>query len=259
MADHPAEPDDRDVPADVDPGVWHAPPWSPHVLAERVRVWAAFVGPGRLAGAVGALLVIAGVGWWLLRSPVLPTEAALPTVTHAAAGTTTSSSLGAPLAGQVTTSTVPGVVIIHVTGAVNLPGVYELATGQRVDDALAAAGGPTVTADANALNLAAPLVDGDRIEVPVLGQEPANGAAVPDAGVTHAVVDDGGSSTLEPVDLNEATASDLEALPGIGPATAAAIVEYRTQTGPFGSVDQLLDVPGIGPAKLDAIRDAVIV
>lgn len=254
MADLPAEPDDRDVAEVVDPGVGQAHPWTPHVLAERVRVWSAFVGPGRLAGAAGALLVIAGVGWWLLRSPALPTEAALPTVTHPAAGTTTSSSLGAPLAGVVTTSTAPGRVVVHVTGAVNHPGVYELATGQRVDDALAAAGGPAADANANALNLAAPLVDGDRIEVPTIGQEVET-----DAGVTHAVLDDGGSSTLDPVDLNEATASELEALPGIGPATAAAIVEYRTQAGPFASVDQLLDVPGIGPAKLDAIRDAVIV
>jgi len=256
VADHSAEPFDRDVPADVDAGPEHENPWTPQAWVARVRVWAAFVGPGRITGAVGALLVIAGVGWWLLRSPALPTEAALPSVTHAA-DVSTSSSLGPAPSTADTTSVVSGAVVVHVTGAVNQPGVYELATGQRIDDALAAAGGPRPDADADALNLAAPLIDGDRIEVPVLGQADAGATATPDAGVTHAVVRDGDPATLEPVDLNEATASELEALPGIGPATATAIIEYRTQTGPFGSVDQLVDVPGIGPAKLDAIREFV--
>lgn len=257
MADQPADSVDRDVAANVDPGFGPAPPWTPRLVVERVRVWAAFVGPGRLAGAAGAVLVIVGVGWWLLRSPALPTEAALPTVTHAAAATTSSSIVNS--GGADPTSTAPGTVVIHVTGAVNQPGVYELTSGDRVDDALAVAGGPTPDADANALNLAAPVIDGDRIAVPVLSQEHTSGTPGPDAGVTHAVVEDAGSLSVEPVDLNEATSSDLEALPGIGPATAAAIVEYRTQTGPFGSVEELLDVPGIGPAKLDAIRDAVVV
>ena len=252
MADHPAERPDRVVPTDVDP---QPHPWTPGLIFERWRVWAAFIGPRRLAGAAGATLVIAGAGWWLLRSPALPTEAALPSVTHSSAVTATST-IAPQVADAVATSGAPGLLVIHVTGAVNVPGVYELSVGQRVDDAVAAAGGPSADADANALNLAAPLVDGDRIAVPVLGQTGAGGET-PDAGVTHAVVSADASVAADPVDLNEATTSELEALPGIGPATAAAIVEYRTQTGPFGSIDQLLDVPGIGPAKLEAIREFV--
>ncbi len=253
MAGHSVETPERDV----DDAAAFEPraPWAPHALIELIRVWAAFVGPGRLTGAIGALLVIAGVGWWLLRSPALPTEAALPSVTHAV-DESTSSSIGPAPPAPVPTSVVSDDVVVHVTGAVNQPGVYELATGRRVDDALAAAGGPRPDADANALNLAAPLIDGDRIEVPVLGQAGA-ATATPDAGVTHAAVADAATAVPEPVDLNVATASELEALPGIGPATATAIVEYRTQTGPFGSVDQLVEVPGIGPAKLDAIREFV--
>jgi len=254
VAGHSVETPERDV--DEAAAFEPTAPWAPHALIERARVWAAFVGPGRLTGAIGALLVVAGVGWWLLRSPALPTEAALPSVTHAV-DVSTSSSIGPAPPTSIPTSVVSDDVVVHVTGAVNQPGVYELATGRRVDDALAAAGGPRPDADANALNLAAPLIDGDRIEVPVLGQAGAAATATPDAGVTHAAVAEAATAVPEPVDLNVATASELEALPGIGPATATAIVEYRTQTGPFGSVDQLVEVRGIGPAKLAVIREFV--
>ncbi len=147
-------------------------------------------------------------------------------------------------------------MVVHVAGAVTRPGVYELVAGERVDDALAAAGGTTADADPNALNLAAPVADGDRIEVPVIGADDAGGSAGA-AGHTHAIEPGGEAASGQPIDLNTATATELERLPGIGPATASAIVEYRAASGPFSSVDQLLDVPGVGPAKLDAIRDAV--
>ena len=226
-------------------------------LVERARIRVAWLGAARLAGAAGALLVVAGLGWWLLRSPSLPTEAALPPVTHPAVDPAAPpGDVDAPAVAidVATTSSTPGTIVVHVTGAVNQPGVYELTAGQRVEDALAAAGGPTARGDPNALNLAAPVADGDRIEVPILG----NASSAPSAGgITHSPAGTGGSTSTEPVDLNAATPDDLERLPGIGPATATAIVEFREHNGPFSSIDQLLDVPGIGPAKLDAIRDLV--
>lgn len=234
--------------------------WSPPVLIERVRMWATWIGPGRLAGTAGALLVMAGIGWWLLRSPALPTEAALPVVSHngtapsSAVGSSTTTTSG--VAAMAPASPAASVLVVHVTGAVNRPGVYELTTGQRVDDALAAAGGPTPDAEADSLNLAAPVIDGDRIEVPVAGQVLAGAAVTPGAGHIHAAdlsVEDSAVS----VDVNQADAVALDELPGVGPATAAAIVDYRGRNGPFASIDQLLEVPGIGPAKLSALRDLV--
>lgn len=229
-------------------------------LIDRARVRIEWIGPGRLAGALGVLLVVAGIGWWLLRSPALPTEAALPTVTHAdAAGNPggSASTSTEPSRDTVADAAAPAVVVVHVTGAVNRPGVYQLEAGERVDDALAAAGGPTATADSNALNLAAPVADGDRIEVPIVGAADEDDHPAADAGHSHAAPASVAGSA-QPVDLNEATAAELEGLPGIGPATASAIVEHRSRNGPFSTIDQLLDVPGIGPAKLDAVRDLVV-
>lgn len=225
-------------------------------LVERARIRIRWVGAGRLLGGVGAVIVIAGLGWWLMRSPALPTEAALPVATHAVDASTTTSPVGVQAVAAASTSDEPSSVLVHVAGAVSQPGVYELAAGARVADAVAAAGGASADADPNALNLAAPVIDGDRIEVPVVGA--ARSTDQSGGGHSHATPDgSSGGATSGPVDLNEATTSELEQLPGIGPATASAIVDFRTQSGPFSSVDDLLDVPGIGPAKLAAIRDAV--
>ena len=155
------------------------------------------------------------------------------------------------------TSDEPASVLVHVAGAVSQPGVYELAAGARVADAVAAAGGATADADPNALNLAAPLVDGDRIEVPVIGVSAAAGRVGRRDTVTPRRTDHPRERRPAPSTSTRRRRASSKQLPGIGPATAAAIVEYRTQSGPFGRVDDLLDVPGIGPAKLDAIRDAV--
>jgi competence protein ComEA len=145
------------------------------------------------------------------------------------------------------------VVVIHVTGAVRTPGVYELPPGQRVADAIDAAGGALANADPNVLNLAAPIADGDRIAVP------AAGATSTAAGHSHAGSGTDAADAAGPVDVNAASAAELETLPGIGPATAAAILDYRERNGPFASVDDLDAVPGIGSAKLDVIRDLVTV
>jgi competence protein ComEA len=140
-----------------------------------------------------------------------------------------------------------------VEGAVLQPGVHRLPTGARVTDAVAAAGGLAPTADGARLNLAAPLQDGQRVYVPAVGQEPP-----PVVGPTGP---QGGSDEQPsgPVDLNTADADALDALPGIGPATAAAIIEHRKEIGGYTSVDQLLDVRGIGEAKLEQLRPLVTV
>jgi competence protein ComEA len=146
--------------------------------------------------------------------------------------------------GRSSTRAAPPQLVVDVAGAVRRPGLYRLAPGTRVDDAVAAAGGATAHADVAAVNLAAPLADGEQVVVPARG---AGGAA---AG-------GGGSSSSTVVDLNAATAEQLDALPGVGPATAARIVAYRQQHGPFHSLAELDGVPGIGPARLAQLKGLV--
>jgi competence protein ComEA len=252
-----AEP--RDVDDDVERAAGELDPVGglSRTLTQAIVPWIRFVGPARLLGAVGAILVVAGIAWWLLRAPVVPTESRLPMAQRAAAA-----DLGAsvPPVASTTTALAPptsAIVVIHVTGAVHAPGVYELRPGQRVADAIDAAGGALADADANALNLAAPIADGDRIAVPIAGEAPSPSSAGAGAGHSHAGDAAAGPGSGSPVDLNTAGVAELEALPGIGPATAAAIVDHRAANGPFATVDDLEAVRGIGPAKLEAIRDYV--
>lgn len=141
------------------------------------------------------------------------------------------------------------VVVVHVAGAVAQPGLVEVGGSARIADAVAAAGGPTDDADLDRINLALPVHDADHVFVPRIGEEAPSPLGV---GGT----DTGGGG---PVNLNRADEDDLDALPGVGPATAAAIVAYRDQHGPFTSVSALELVPGIGPAKLARLRDLVTV
>lgn len=182
-----------------------------------------------------AVAVVAAVALFLLVRPSTPPppELAMPMAGEATAATATTS---------------PPEVVVHVAGAVVAPGVYRLGPGGRVADAVDAAGGPAPGADLHRLNLAAPLVDGAQVYVPRLGEP-----------LPTAVTGAGPSAATGPVDLNLATAADLEALPGIGPATARAILAARDRAGRFASVEDLLDVRGIGPAKLEALRDLVCV
>ncbi len=136
-------------------------------------------------------------------------------------------------------------LIVHVSGAVAAAGVYSLPSTARVIDAVEAAGGASPGADLHQLNLAAVLVDGQQIRVPLPGEVVVPADASGGAG--------------GPIDVNRADAVQLQALPGVGPATAEAIVAFREEHGPFRSIDDLLDVPGIGPSKLAAIADAAIV
>lgn len=205
----------------------------------RLRPWLEWFGPGRLALAAVTLLVVVVGGWWLLRAPAPPTEASLPRATEPSTGP-------AVVAAPPTTPPPSGPILVHVAGAVANPGVYQLDRQARVHLAIEAAGGPRSDADPGALNLAAAVSDGERIYVPVAGETIPVTATAP-----------GASAPSGPVDVNHATAAQLDELPGIGPATAAAIVSHREQHGPFASVEDLEAVRGIGPAKLDALRDLV--
>ena len=146
---------------------------------------------------------------------------------------------------------------MHVVGAVRSPGVVRVAVGARALDAVATAGGLLPEADTARINLAAKLVDGQRVVVPRVG-EPSP-AAVGTGGADDPAAATTGPTPEAPLDLNEATAAQLDTLPGVGPATAAAIVAHRAAKGPFRSVDGLADVRGIGPAKLEQLRPLLTV
>lgn len=143
-------------------------------------------------------------------------------------------------------------VLVHVSGLVAAPGVYELAQDSRVKDAIAAAGGPRDGGDIEALNLAAPLSDGQKITVTRPGEPAASQPAVIDGAAAAA----GPSGKIN---LNTASAAELDALPSIGPVIAERILSFRQQKGRFTSVAQLQDVEGIGPKKYEGVKDLVTV
>jgi competence protein ComEA len=221
--------------------------------------------PRRLLLGAVALACIGVVGWRLLAPPPPPAEMRLPFAQPSQAGSSgvdpaadSGGGDGADAEGGSTTATAATEVVVHVAGAVASPGVRRLPPGSRVTDALDAAGGALPDADLPRINLAAPLVDGQQVYVPKPGEElpVAAGAALPGGAGAAGT---GGPVPGVPVDLNTATAEQLDTLPGVGPATAAAIIAHRDQHGPFTSVDQLLDVRGIGEAKLEQLRDLVSV
>ena len=216
---------------------------------ERLREWVVWFGPGRIgATAAAAVAIVVGGSWLLQAAPARP-EDRLPFATGSMSSTVQAAPTATPMAGVSTTLATQ--VVVYVTGAVARPGVYTLAASGRLTDALSAAGGAAAGADLDVVNLAEALHDGERIYVPVVGESiPAVIVAAP------APLD---TSPAGPVNINSATADQLDVLPGVGPATAAAIIAHRDQHGPFRSVEELGDVRGIGPAKLDALRGLVTV
>jgi competence protein ComEA len=219
--------------------------------------------PRRLLFGAVALACIGVVGWRLLAPPPPPAEMRLPFAQPSATGngeSDPSSDVGGDAGAAATDSTaVASEVVVHVAGAVVSPGVQRLPPGSRVIDALDAAGGALPDADLPRINLAAPLVDGQQVYVPKPGEQPPLAAGVGVPGGAGGPTGAGSSVPGALVDLNTATAEQLETLPGVGPATAAAIIAHRDQNGPFTAVDQLLDVRGIGEAKLEQLRDLVSV
>jgi competence protein ComEA len=216
----------------------------------KVRYWIAFIGIRRLISAVVSGVVALVLLWLILRPSEPPLEASIPLATF-------------PV---VTTSSVPSVVTVHVAGAVKSPGVYRLTTLARVIDAVTAAGGPTSDADLERINLAQLLVDTEQVFIPGRTTRSAAPTIAPrhrptTTLATPRVPTQQGSSPTGSglVDLNTATVTELDVLPGVGPATAKAIVDYRTSKGKFSRVEDLLNVAGIGSAKLAALRDLVTV
>ncbi len=196
------------------------------------RAWLAGLGRGEMAAlALVGLVITAGAGFWYVRSLPRPIQTV---------------ELSQPLPGPTPS---PAVVYAHVAGWVKEPGVYELRQGDRVIDALEQAGGPRRGADLDSLNLAALVMDGQ--QVLVLRRTAVSGAVGGDPSVQGA--------QPQKVNLNLATAEELESLPGIGEVLAQRIIDHREGNGPFTSVDELVEVSGIGEARLEDIRDEVTV
>lgn len=171
--------------------------------------------------SVGVLAVALGAGaWYGVQQPQPPPVAAMTP--------------------DVPIADVGDVVTVHVSGAVAEPGLVVIRAGGRIAEAIAAAGGALPAADLGALNLAAVVRESEHIMIPESGSETRTG-----------------SGRDRGIDLNLATAQELESLPGVGPVLAARIVDDRETHGLFEAVEDLLDVPGIGEAKLAMMRDAI--
>jgi competence protein ComEA len=217
--------------------------WVRQLIGHLVKTGTWF-GWGRIVTACVCIPMVGFGAFFLLRAPAMPVEASM---TYASSvpvtGTQTPESLSVSLS-------VPDIAV-HVAGNVLKPGVYDLPGDARVVDAIRLAGGATAIADLNAINLANPLNDGQQVYVPAVGEKvppSSNGLSAGGDGTGSAT-----NSVEYPININSADAALLDELPGVGPATAQAIVTYRDQNGPFANVNGLEDVPGIGPAKVAAL------
>jgi competence protein ComEA len=228
------------------------PNWN--VIKKQMSYWVSFIGITRLV--IGLLATtIASAGIWLLVRPSAPlVESVAP---HAS---------GVGIVAPLSTLPTPLTVRIHVAGAVVRPGVYSVSSSSRVVDAVTAAGGPTSRADLERINLAQTIVDTEQVFVPFRSSRTTKITVAPRLRPSRTTVPGAlpiigvPSTTVTPlINLNSATAEQLDTLPGVGPSTAKAIISYRNRKGPFGKVEDLLNVPGIGPSKVAALREQVTV
>lgn len=200
--------------------------------------------PGRrgvlLLGLV-VLIAAAVTAWWVLLGR--PHASAVPVTT-----TVPTAYSSSPLAAAAPTSASSAGIVVDVVGRVRRPGVYHLPAGSRVEDALRAAGGGASPVDLTSINLARKVVDGEQIAVGVAG-----------AGQSAPAPTTSGVAAGAPVDLNAATAEQLDALPGVGPVLAQHVLDWRAAHGRFDSVDQLREVSGIGPSKFADLKPLVTV
>ncbi|MFM8553356.1 MAG: helix-hairpin-helix domain-containing protein [Acidimicrobiales bacterium] len=233
----------------------------------RFMEWLRFLGWRRVAASVVATVSTAAVLLWMFVPSPAPVDTAIPVATATQSPT--------PPPAAVT-------VRVHVTGAVRRPGVYELSSGDRVVDALEAAGGASADADLEAINLAQTLLDTEQILVPRrTAHSPRRAPAprlrpsprprtvpttvppVPPAATSVPVPSGeptpGTSVPATKININSATATELDTLPGIGPTTARAIIDHRRTKGPFRKVEDLMNVAGIGPTRFARIKPLVTV
>ena len=235
---------------------------------DAARRWLRWFGVGRLVATALAVIAVVGGGYLLLRPPTPSAESTLPRATAGSAG-------GSPAVATDPGHRGVGAGGLHAdvnprrrarragTGWSRRPARARRRRGPHARgvpaagglagvDAVDLAGGAVDDGDPDALNLAAVLLDGTRVYVPRQGE-----VVAPPSLISGPADADGQASPAGPLDVNRVGADELDALPGVGPATAAAIVAERERNGPFSSVDDLDRVPGIGPAKLDALRDLV--
>jgi competence protein ComEA len=253
-----AQPDADDDDEDSDPDSL-LPRWVPDGTTgddgwlARVRADPGRAGAIALA-AVAAIAVLVTIFTLMREQPAPVASAKLPPVDMAASASRTPSP--APRSNQP--------VVVSVVGLVHTPGLVTLAPGARIADALKAAGGTTDGADTIGLNMARQVDDGEQIVVgiapvkgqpAVLGSSVSPGAAAP--GPTSSASRPAKGGPAQPVNLNTATVQQLDTLPGVGPVMAAAIVAWRDANGKFTSVDQLSEVDGIGPGRLEKLRPLV--
>jgi competence protein ComEA len=221
-------------------------------------------GASRMIGSVLSVAFVGVAGWWLVQTPPPPPEASL-----SFASTTVATSATIITSAPIVNAT-PQIITVHVAGSVKNPGVYRLKYGSRINDGIVAAGGATSAANLDVINLATVLNEGEQIYVPKRGEKPhtitdrpqlgggggAAGGLNGVGGATGGATGVGGatgSAALQLININLASVVELEQLPGVGPATAKAIVAYREKNGAFLKVEDLLKVRGIGPAKLSEI------
>ena len=204
--------------------------------------------------AVAVVVVAVGVRYVVLPHQAGPSTAGAVVLAPVGASPSESPAGGS----QASPSASPASdLVVYVCGAVRSPGVVRLPQGARVTDAIQMAGGPTGKAELTAVNLAAQVADGQQIVVPEQGQgavavAPATGSASGGAGA-------GATAPGALVNINTASAEELDALDGVGPATAQKIIDYRTEHGGFKTIDEIKEVPGIGDAKFAAMKDQITV
>ena len=225
--------------------------------------------------SAASVLVVCIGAWWLLRAPAPPLENSLPMASAVAAATSaidTAPVLPVEAASAGVSPLVAGLITVHVVGAVVNPGVYRVPAGSRVVDAVDLAGGVTQNADTENVNMALPVGDADQVFIPTRSSRASSAprttvSAVRSPARSKDAVEGPNSSESAPaspssgglININTADAAALEGLPGVGPATAKAIIDHRTANGPFASVEDLKKVKGIGDAKFAALRPSVTV
>jgi len=216
------------------------------VIRERIERKLSGLDRRELVGlAVVAVLIVGGAAFWYVRS--------LPSRVSIATSYAPGPSRAGPVAGPIPSPPGPEIVV-DVAGWVRHPGVYRFHEGDRVIDAIEAAGGARPRADLTSINLAAKLVDGQQIVVYRVGQ-----AGPPPGSTSGGAASGSGSGPGELVNLNTATLDEIEGLPGIGPVLGQKILDYRTQHGPFRTVEDLMNVSGIGDKRFADLKPHVTV